>query len=291
MQASGPTTVPLLSQETEHFHHLKLLMNNKTITLMLISMIFFMPSCRQKQSDKKDRESATVKNDSLPNPIDSEPRKSGRLLQPPESLDGSKGLNSERPTYAGLDKDFIEANRRLHWPRTSEDEIEERQMILKMEDLRRSLLFSIPINSDAEMDRNEAWNTLELHESERGGFLDTSRNEYAKKLLNRYSSAPQIEKLVIWETVRTRLDPKLTGGKRGDATGEILLRVEMARLLFSALGIDKKELFDAIDLKTRAASSEAETKASRAEEEIEKLHIEQSKVAEKILEQHWKLTP
>ena len=57
------------------------------------------------------------------------------------------------------------------------------------------------------------------------------------------------------------------------------------------LEIEKQELFDAVDLKIRAASSEAETKASRAEEEIERIHIEQSKVAEKILEENWNLSP
>lgn len=130
---------------------------------------------------------------------------------------------------------------------------------------------------------------MELGWEKRSGFFDTARNDYSENLLNRYLKAPQLDQLVIWETVRTRLDSMSTGRKRGDATGEILLRIELARLLFSALGTERDELFDAVHLKTRSASGEAETVASKAEEEIERINVELSKAAEKILEQLWRL--
>jgi hypothetical protein len=71
-------------------------------------------------------------------------------------------------------------------------------------------------------------------------------------------------------------------------TSNILLRLEMARLLFSALGVDKSELFEAIEPKVRVMSREAGLRGARAEEDIERLHLELEKEAEKILEEHWK---
>lgn len=266
----------------------------KTPAISLTAIIIFsaLLACRPKPSE----EPTTGVNQNLPNEdnsvqLNSEfPQKAGSDHPPSrtnQSPDLANVLESRRPSYVNLEKDLKDSLARIPPPKSIEEYAAIESAYHKMFVRRKDLLFSIPISSQAEKDRNEVWAALGFGENPAKGFLDGERNKYAKELLNRYLNASQLEKLVIWETVRTRI----TGAKRGDASGEIFLRIELAKLLFSALGIEKQELFDAVDLKTRAASREAESKASLAEEEIERIHIEQSKVAEKILEQHWKPAP
>lgn len=264
-------------------------MNHKTILLIWIPVICFIPSCRSEKKSgvsdsKNERGPAIVEKAASSDPIDSKPQTS-------DSLAELKALNLRNPTYASLAKEFEASRPVISWPATKEQEEESRQFKLRKLDRRKELLFSIPVSDRAAKDRIEAWNRLEIEPDKRGGFFDPARNEYSKSILNKYLDAPQIDKLVIWETIRTRLDPLSSGARIGNAIGEIHLRFELARLLFSALGIEKPELFDAVDLKTSAMSDDAGRAAGRAEEEIEKLNMELSKKAEKILEQHWKRYP
>jgi hypothetical protein len=157
---------------------------------------------------------------------------------------------------------------------------------------RKELLFSIQVGSVTDKDRRDAWNILEVGvNGGGGGFFDIEQNTYAKNLMESHMNSTQIEKLVIWETIRTRMIFSPNNPKRGNGYPEERLKLEMAKLLFSALGIDKQELFDAENYKARNVSEEASIKGNLAEEEISKLQIEQTPVAEQILERHWKLDP
>jgi hypothetical protein len=264
-------------------------MNTQTISRVAVIILSVSPCCRPRPEGKPGQSVEIGSQD------EKNTRRSATGFAADSGANARLGHSDTSPdqghSYGDLEKELMEIQRRAGWPRNEEQELSYRESLRKALDHRKKLLFSISISPQAEKDRNDAWDVLEFRKSL--SIFTDEQNVYAKKLLNAYSSAPTIEKLVIWELVRSRMKYSiLPGGGRGlSGSDEILLRIEMAKLLFSALGIDKKELFDAVGLKTRAASSEAETKASRAEEEIEKLHIEQSKVAEKILEQHWKLTP
>jgi hypothetical protein len=194
-------------------------------------------------------------------------------------------------SYQMLEKDLVSALALIPPPRTEEEYAASRIPMKNMLERRGELLFSISISPKAQRERAEAWSKLE-----QSAYASNELYQYAKNLLNSYSEAPQIEKLVMWELLRCRMDywktqPGGGVGFGGTGTSEILLKIEMARLLFSALELDAKALFEAIEVKRGFVDSASESEANRSEEEIKRLYTEQSKVAEKILERHWKLPP
>lgn len=200
--------------------------------------------------------------------------------------------SSNGQSYAKLRKELSESLSRLPIPRSKEDYDERRQITLKMLSHRRDLLFSIPISPKAENDRNEAWKVLEVGTGhELGGYFNSEQDQYAKNLLKSYSSAPQVEKLVIWDVIRTRMEYLTQNHVVGTSVSDQVLKNEMAKLLFSALGIDEKELLDAASMQQRKMSDAAWSKGIEAAEKIVEFYNEQSKVAEKILEKNWKLPP
>ncbi len=275
-------------------------MKKYTTSLIYLTFIFLFLflSCRSKRQEENPaskRSRPATKN--LP-PQDSYKQRSIGIVDQttPPADQASLELNAPNlkyRSYNSWDKEFIEAMNRLPISRTTEDREVRRKTVLRFLDARKDLLFSIPLSKQAEKDRKGAWDFLEIGKNGSGGvFYVDEQNEYAENLLKSYADAPQIEKIVMWEVIRSRMEyPKTLRGGGGDATGEVLLKFKMAKLLFSALGIEKQELFDTIDIKTRLASVEAERKANVAEDEIQKLYVEQSKVAEQILEKHWQASP
>ncbi|MEO6476748.1 hypothetical protein [Luteolibacter sp.] len=269
-------------------------MNTRIISFIPLLVLAFSPCCRPKAVEKASP-SAKQGNYSEKNTaqLDSESSvsasRSPTHFPPEKSQKDTSGAESDQLSYVNLKNNLDAFLAKIPPPRTTEEYEAALVPYRNMLDHRRDLLFSIPVSPKAEKDRKDAWDALEFKKTL--AIFSYDQNDYAKKLLNYYSTAPEIEKLVMWEVVRTRMEyGNATNGRRGlSGNDEILLRREMAKLLFSALGLEKQELFDAVNLKTRSASNEAEMKGSAAEEEIERLHIEQSKVAEKILEEHWKL--
>lgn len=264
-------------------------MNINVILLVGVSALAVFPCCRPKPSEKiSPAPNTSSEHEKIAGQVDTAITKDSNSIA---ALANSESARNQKYSYGNLDKELMTIQKKAGWPRNEQQELSYRESLRRLLERRKSLLFSVQIGTHAEMERNAAWKFLEFRHNL--AIFTDDQNDYAKKLLSGFYSAPAIEKLVIWELVRIRMDYSMApGGGRGlSGTGEILLRREMAKLLFSALGIEKQELFDAVDLKIRAASSEAETKASRAEEEIERIHIEQSKVAEKILEENWNLSP
>ncbi len=285
-------TVLLLLKEMEHFPPNDNQMNIPSIVFPALVALAVLPGCRQKNvgdSTGETNQNSQPK-DTTTNPSSKLPGQAQitELSRKTESSSEQKDKPETGPhSYVNFERELKESLTRIPPPKSIEDYAAIEMAFQKVFVRRRDLLFSIPISHEVEKDRSDAWSALGSGEKPANNFLTGEQNKYAVELLNRYMGASQLEKLVIWETVRTRI----TGQKRGSETGEILLRIEMAKLLFSALGIKEQELFDAVNLKTRSANSEAESKASSAEEEIGRITEEQSKVAEKILEKHWKPIP
>jgi hypothetical protein len=215
---------------------------------------------------------------------------------PPETLapidsDTSAGMDStgsDPPTFEKLQQDMMDALALIPPPRNRVEAAAIDAVYLDMLERRRELLFSIPISPEAEVDRNDAWERLEHSDYDGRG-----RNLYAEQLLNEYSNASQIEKLVMWDLLRCRMSYwRIKEGElRGSGNNVRILELQMAKFLLPALGSDKHEMFDAMEPKIRIASDEAARRGSQAEEEVERTYIEQSKEAEKILEAHWSLVP
>ncbi|RYZ92170.1 MAG: hypothetical protein EOP06_05060 [Proteobacteria bacterium] len=168
-------------------------------------------------------------------------------------------------------------------PKNKEEDHVIDALFLKTLERKKDLLFSIPVTPQARKDFEEAWKALGTT-----SFFDNKQNRYVKDLIIRYSEAPQLERLVIWRLIGLRME---AGLKRGSGAAEAALKIEMAKFLFSALGVDRHELFEAVSLKTRSLSEEAGRDGNQAEEEILRIYSEQSENAETILENHFKQSP
>jgi hypothetical protein len=274
-------------------------MNSKHIIIFTITIFINILCCRPKPQIKVDPQA--VHNNKLENNIlglDAETQiKVEAMHNLRHGQHSTKIIKSEklsRPTYTNLKKAFeIEYEKLLYNTRSGQVNIEMNMLIQKQFERRKELLFSIQVGSATEKDRNEAWITLEIDKNGvyRGGFFDNDQATFARILMENHMDSTQIEKLVIWETVRTRMDFSPGNGKRGDGSIEETLKIDMAKLLLSALGINKQELFRAASYKIRSASDEAGTNGHLAEEEIRRLQIEQTPVAEQILERYWKPDP
>lgn len=184
------------------------------------------------------------------------------------------------PSFDKLDKEMMDALALIPAPKNREEDAVINDLFHKTLERKKELLFSIPVNPQAKKDFGDAWKTLETT-----SFFDNKQDLYVRDLILRYSEAPQLERLVIWRLIRLRIE---AGLKRGSATAEEALKIEMAKFLLSALGIDKHELFEAMHLKTRSLSEEAGRKGNQAEEEVVRIYSEQSKKAETILENYLK---
>lgn len=191
--------------------------------------------------------------------------------------------DSESLSFRKLDDELMDTLALIQPPRNSEEYAVIRDLCLKTLERKKELLFSIPVNPQAKKDFGDAWTTLETT-----SYFNNTQDQYVRDLFLRYSGAPQLERLVVWKLIRLRME---AGMKRGSGTAEKFLKVEMTKFLFSALGIDKHELFEAMRLVTRSLSEEAERKGNQAEEEVTRIYSEQSEKAETILENHFKQSP
>ncbi|RYD39617.1 MAG: hypothetical protein EOP85_15640 [Verrucomicrobiaceae bacterium] len=190
---------------------------------------------------------------------------------------------SHSPSFEGLDKEMMDALAAIP-PPSNRDGYDAIQAVrLRTLERKKDLLFSVPVDPPVKMDLEEAWEALET-----SSFFNNEQSRYVTDLMQKYSEAPQLEKLVIWRLIKLRMD---AGLKRGSATAEEITKMEMAEFLFSALGIDRHELFEAIHVKTRSLSEEAGRKGDEAEEEIIRIYKEQSAKADKILESHVRQSP
>lgn len=187
------------------------------------------------------------------------------------------------PSFKKLDKELMDSLALIPPPKNREEYNAINVIFLKTLERKKQLLLSIPVTPQALKDYEQAWKTLEIT-----SFFDTQQDHYVRDLILKYSDAPQLERLVFWRLIRLRME---SGIKRGSATGEELLKVELARFLLTALGIDKHDQFEEMRLVTRSASEEAGRKGNQAEEEIARIYSEQSEKAETILENHFKQSP
>ncbi len=195
-------------------------------------------------------------------------------------------IDSDSPSFKKLDKELMDALALISPPKNREEDNVISALSLKTLERKKELLFSIPITPQVQRDCEETWKTLEI--SNASGFFNDNQNRHVRALIFKYSQAPQLERLVVWRLVRLRMESK---EKRGSGTTEDILNVDIAKFLLSALGIDKHELFEATNLKTRSLSEEAGKKGNQAEEEIIRIYSEQSEKAETILENHFKQSP
>jgi hypothetical protein len=254
-------------------------MNCRSISLSVCLVLSMFSGCKQESKTDNETRVPTTTPDK---PSDMELLPSTkRVFPPPQPLE-------QIFSCTALDVELSRVSSIRVWPPVAEVEEAFREGLRKVLERRKELLLSVPVSPKAEKHRNEAWKELEFKEGM--GIFVLEQYHYAEALLKSYATAPRIEQLVIWDLIRLRMKYKvIPGGRVGlSGTPDILLRREMARLLFAALGVDKSELFDASELKAMAASSEATSRGSRAEGEIERLHLELEKEAEKILEEHWK---
>ncbi len=272
-------------------------MNTRTISLAAFVAFTMSPCCRPKAAEKS---VPVVETDSKGKKTTAQADLETSIAPSPNSSQTgadkiSTGTESNRVSYEKLEKDLEDALAKIPPPRTMEEYDARRVRYREMLDHRRDLLFSIPVSPNAEKARNEAWNKLDL--KRHSGYFDKEQRDYIESLMKNYYDAPQLEKLVMWELVRCRMDYWKSnntgrGGLGEIGSSELLLRREMAMLLFAALEIDAKELFAAVELKRMLSDDASERKrASEADEKIEEIYTEQSKVAEEILEKHWKLPP
>lgn len=268
------------------YFHKTLLLNLLAFVLALYAFV----SCRPKQieSSNKDPENRAhniQKQDSSITQIS----EVGNVRTKSSHQRSKPSVNdSNRPTYENQRKKFSAKLAKIPPARSMEEYKAFLEKIKEMLDSGKDLLFSVPLDPLAQKDRDEAWEVL--RPLSRDGFFSEEQNQYAKNLMPKYSSASQIQKLVIWEVVRSRIDYSMTKGTQaGSATGEILLKLEMAKLMLSALGEDNFELFHTASFEQMKTSDEAWSVGKIAEKEIQRIYNERTKEAEKILEQNWSL--
>lgn len=259
----------------------------KTRNIILIAFLFMIAafSCKPKSIER-----SGVEEDANSAPADNRVRSESKVSEaakvttnPEHMADTAKRVNavdSGPPSLKKLDKELMDALALIPPPKNKKENDAISALFRKTLEGKKELLFSIPITPQAQRDCDEAWKTLETN-----SFFDNNQDKYVRKLLMQYSGAPQLERLVVWRLIELRME---SGLKRGSAVDEVVLKVEMAKFLLSALGVDKHELFEAMSLKSRTGSEEAGRIGNQAEEEIERIYIEQSEKAESILENHFK---
>lgn len=199
------------------------------------------------------------------------------------TLERANIIGMKSPSFRKLDQELIEALALIPPPKNREEDDVINALCSNTLERKKDLLLSIITAPQTHRDCEEAWNFL-LTPS----FFNDSQDKYVRKLFSKYSDGSQLEKLVIWRLTTLRMD---AGLKRGSGASEDVFKVEIAKFLLSALGIDKHELFEAMHLKTRSLSEEAGRKGNQAEEEVFKIYSEQSERAETILENHFKPSP
>ncbi len=249
---------------------------------MTLAFLFTAFACKPKTIEKSGLE---VDTNAAPadKRVMSESKASETAKTPEHVVNTAERLNaidSDSPSFRKLDKDLIDTLALIPPPKNREDYNVILDLETKTLQRKKELLFSIPISPQAQRDCAEAWKVLESE-----SLFDSHQDRYVRDLILKYSNAPQLERLVIWRLIRLQME---FIGPRGSGITEEILKVELAKFLLSALGIDKHELFDAMHLKTRSLTPEAGRKGDQAEEEILRIYSEQSEKAEKILEIHFK---
>lgn len=124
-------------------------------------------------------------------------------------------------------------------------------------------LFSIPLSEEAERDRDEAWRKLDVPNYPEE-YLTSSQYKYACELLDKYSTARPLDKLVFWWLVRIQQQNSSPSGI-SIQVGEYSSRKtsdKLREVLYSALGKSPDTLtYNAADDQAMSILNEAVRKA------------------------------
>jgi hypothetical protein len=195
---------------------------------------------------------------------------------------------SNIPTPRSADREIKTVSDNGSGSKAGSDVRESRFNLIEAE---RVKLFSIEISAEASKDREAAWNFLELDSNRNRNSFHGDQFRFAGEMLEKYMEAPQLEKLVMWKVVELRIESFSENLLGGAGANLEIVKIQKAKLLLSAFGLDDRNLFHAADYKVRYSGGNSAKEGNEADEKIDAMYATQSKVADQILEKHWKISP
>lgn len=180
-----------------------------------------------------------------------------------EATGTSAGEQSESETFSGAPPS-AHTEEKPNLPRVGSDQSEESfsatqggklsdegkllyEKLMVRARMEKSEVFNVPLPEQASKDRSEAWEKLAVPDNHR--VITKEQRLYADRIVDRYSEAPQLEKLVFWRLINLRLNNQLTGSISiivGEDNRQLIVdsRNKLMAMLYSAIGETPETLPD-----------------------------------------------